>query len=154
MKTLDLWRHNPWKAASHQLNPMQREMNDLWDNFLSTNMPQNMQTWDFTPTCDVDETATHYNFHFDLPGMNRDNVRVEIHNNLLQVTGERHDERREEKKTRHVIERTYGKFQRSFTLPASIDAERVEAAFKDGVLKVAIPKQEATRAREVQIKIQ
>jgi HSP20 family protein len=79
-------------------------------------------------------------------------VRIEIHENQLTVSGERREEKKEEAKRYHFSEVSYGNFLRTFTLPANIDAERVDAKFENGVLNVTVAKTETARARQVAIK--
>lgn len=106
----------------------------------------------FSPSCEVTEDKDHYYLTFDLPGMSKDQVRIEIHDNQLTVTGERKEEKKEDSKRRHLSEVSYGSFMRTFALPPNIDAEKVEAKFEHGVLTLAVGKTEEAKARQVSIK--
>lgn len=109
--------------------------------------------WDFVPSCDLHECPNHYHFRFDMPGIPKENIKIEVHDNQLSVSGERSFEKREEEGVKtHFVESSYGSFYRSFNLPGDIDAEKVEAAYDQGVLKVKVSKSHTRRSREVSIK--
>lgn len=99
----------------------------------------------WSPSIDVAETDHSYTVIADLPGLSRDDVKVEITDNVLTVSGERKSEDREEKY--HRVERIHGCFSRSFSLPSSVAGEKITASFKDGVLTVTLPKTEESRGR-------
>jgi HSP20 family protein len=106
----------------------------------------------FEPSCEVTEDKSNYFFKFDLPGMNKDQVKIEIHENQLTVSGERREEKKEDNKKYHFSEFSYGSFLRTFTLPANIDAEKVEAKFDNGVLAVTVGKTEMSKSRQINIR--
>lgn len=106
----------------------------------------------FFPTCDVNETKEHYLVSFDMPGVKKEDIKIEVQGNTLLISGERQRELKAsdaEAAIRH--ERAYGKFERTFELPSSINADKIEAHYDNGVLNVALPKAEATKGRTVQI---
>ena len=105
----------------------------------------------FSPACDVEETDGAYLFSFDVPGMDKKDIKIEVRDSHLTVTGERKIERTEDKKSSHLTERYYGSFERNFTLPTAVNAEKVEASYDAGVLRIAVPKEETNRSREVKI---
>ena len=105
----------------------------------------------FNPAVDVDETDSHYLMSFDLPGISKDDVKIELLENQLTVSGEKTGAVRKDKHNRHLTERNYGSFQRVFTLPSNIEGTKVEASYKDGVLQIALPKAETAKARQVKI---
>lgn len=104
------------------------------------------------PSVDVTEDDGHYVVTAEIPGAKKGDVNVEVHDGVLTLRGEKRSEREEKKEKRHYIERSYGSFTRSFTLPSNADPERVEARFEDGVLTVTIAKAEETKPRVVDIK--
>jgi HSP20 family protein len=87
----------------------------------------------------------------ELPDMKREDIKVTFENNVLSIEGERKFEKKDEGETYHRVERGYGSFRRSFSLPASVDASRVEADYKDGVLTVKLPRREESRPRQITI---
>ncbi|MBW2281851.1 MAG: Hsp20/alpha crystallin family protein [Deltaproteobacteria bacterium] len=104
------------------------------------------------PALDVTESADGYVVTVELPGVNKDDVSVEIHDNVLTVRGEKRSEHEEDKDKKHWVERTYGAFSRSIRLPEGVGEKDLKASFKDGVLQIEIPKAEETKPRTVSIK--
>jgi HSP20 family protein len=86
--------------------------------------------------------------------MKKENVKVTVENGVLSISGERKSEKEEKKKKFHRIERSYGKFLRTFTLPEDADAKKIAAEFKDGVLKVHLPKGHSAKAKPVEVKVE
>jgi HSP20 family protein len=105
-----------------------------------------------TPSVDVSEDDGNYVVTAELPGTKREDVTVELEDDVLTIRGEKRNEREEKKEKRRFVERSYGTFSRSFTLPGNADAERVSASFKDGVLTVTIGKRPEAKPRVVDIK--
>jgi HSP20 family protein len=108
------------------------------------------QDW-FQPSFDVDETDEAYLLSVDLPGVKKEDVKIDLSENVLTISGERKHEREEKDKGSRRYERSYGRFQRSFTLPTTVDANHVEANIEDGVLRIALPKSEQSKPRSIQI---
>lgn len=104
------------------------------------------------PSVDVSEDDGHYVVTAEIPGAKKEDVHVEVHEGVLTIRGEKRSEREEKKEKRHYVERSYGSFTRSFTLPQNADPDRLEARFKDGVLTVTIGKTEESKPRTVDIK--
>jgi len=107
---------------------------------------------DFSPAVDVDESDTHFLLSFDLPGVKKEDVHIELKDNILTVWGERKDSKREGFGNRLSIERSYGEFNRTFTLPINVDPDKIEAHYEDGVLHVVVPKAESAKPREIAVK--
>lgn len=107
------------------------------------------------PMVELTEGKEELTLAAELPGVGKDDVYVEVEDGMLTIRGEKHQERTEGSEDRefHVWERSYGAFQRSFTLPRAVDAEKITAEFRDGVLKVRLPKTKDARARGRQISI-
>jgi HSP20 family protein len=106
----------------------------------------------FAPAIDVSENDGQYTITVELPGGTRDDVQVELHDGVLSIRGEKKNEREEKKEHRRYVERTYGSFSRSFQLPANVDATRLEASFKDGVLTITVPKTEEAKPKTIAVK--
>ncbi len=107
---------------------------------------------DWLPRLDIAETDAEYRFTADVPGLKKEDVSIAIEDNVLTLSGERKFEKDKKKENYHRVERSYGKFTRSFTLPASVDAAKASAEFKDGVLTVRVPKAETAKVRKVEIR--
>jgi HSP20 family protein len=106
----------------------------------------------WVPAVDIRETAESLVLTAELPGLSRDDVDITLENSVLTLRGERKFERDENQGNYHRIERSYGTFSRSFTLPANVQGEAVKASFENGVLTVEIPKREESRPRKIAIK--
>jgi HSP20 family protein len=105
----------------------------------------------FQPPCDIQETDSHYLVSVDLPGLSKNDVRVELQDNTLRVFGERKGEHTRGRGATSRTERFHGTFERFMTLPANLKAENLEAQFENGVLHIAIPKAEAAKPKQIQI---
>ncbi|MFZ9595277.1 MAG: Hsp20/alpha crystallin family protein [Bdellovibrionia bacterium] len=145
-----------------ELNRMQRRMDQIFgdlvnDTFLTdwraAAQPLGEIEERFSPPCDVVETDSQYLMSFDLPGVSRNEIKIELKDNQLVVSGERKHEEVKEGLERSTQERYYGAFMRSFTLPNQIDLERIEAQFENGVLTITVPKLEVKKHKQVEIKI-
>ena len=107
---------------------------------------------EFFPTFDVKETKDSYVFKGDLPGIKEDDIEVALTGSRLTLSGTRVDEKREEGDQYYAHERSYGTFMRTFTLPDDIDADGVKAEFKDGVLKIVVPKKPEAQPKKISLK--
>lgn len=104
------------------------------------------------PAVDVEETTDSLVFTCELPGMSKEDVNITLENNVLTVSGERKFEDEERQRNFHRLERAYGAFSRSFTLPSNVKSDQVNASFKDGVLTISVPKVEEAKPRQIQIR--
>lgn len=146
---LTAWRR-PWPSIN-DWGQFEKTMNHFFDDISSDRKALQGDSCRFIPACELNETKTHYNFKFDIPGIPKDQIKIELHENQLTVSGERKQES-SDKSNGYQSEISYGSFLRSFTFPVKVDNERVEANFMDGVLKISIPKAEPNKIRQVQIK--
>lgn len=109
-------------------------------------------TRSFAPACEISESENNYHMSVDLPGMRKEDIKVEMKENVLVVSGERKQEYNTgDQRTTHYAEKRYGSFTRSFSLPNTANPEKIEAKFENGVLNLTIPKVEASKARTVEI---
>jgi HSP20 family protein len=108
---------------------------------------------EWAPSVDITEDDKEYLVKADLPEVKKEDVKVTVENGVLTITGERKFEKEEKGKKYHRIERSYGNFLRSFTLPDGADGSKVNAEFKDGVLKVHLPKSEKAKPKAVEVKV-
>lgn len=107
----------------------------------------------FAPEVDIEETEKHYLLSFDLPGLSEKDLTLTVTDRQLTVSGERKREFESKDKKSHRVERSFGRFERTFTLPETVNSEQIEAKFKDGVLEVQIPKMEKAVPKTVNIKV-
>ena len=103
------------------------------------------------PTIDISETENGYEIRAELPGVSEEDVNVSVTENLLTVKGEKRQEEETKGKNYHRVERRYGSFQRSFTLPPEVETDDIKAEFSDGMLTLSIPKSEAVKPTEIPI---
>jgi HSP20 family protein len=108
----------------------------------------------WAPAVDVKETVDGLQMSVELPGMDPKDVEVSVENNRLSIKGERSFEQAKEGETYHRVERAYGAFERSFTLPSAFAGEKIEAKAKDGVLTLTIPKREEAKPKSIKVKIE
>ena len=142
-----------WEPV-RELNSLQSEMNRLFNSFFDTpTSAGNGGPRRFIPSMDLAETDTHYVLKADLPGVAEDDVSIELDDNVLTVSGERKAEHEEKKEGYHRVERSFGQFRRSLTLPDGVDADAIAATFDKGVLEIRIPKPEERKPRRVAIKV-
>ncbi|CAA9509852.1 MAG: hypothetical protein AVDCRST_MAG17-1911 [uncultured Solirubrobacterales bacterium] len=131
-------------------DPFSSEVNRLFNTLLA---PESARSQRWTPAMDLVEADDHYVLRADLPGMDEKNVSIEINDNVLTVSGERRDEQEQTRQGWHRVERSFGRFTRSLTLPEGIDPDAVAAAFDKGVLSITVPKPEQRRPRRVEISV-
>ena len=108
---------------------------------------------DWTPVVDIQETDVEYLVKVELPEVKKEDVKVTVENGVLTLQGERKQEKEEKGKKFHRIERSYGSFLRTFTVPLDTDETKVAADFKDGILKVHLPKTEKPRPKAIEVRV-
>ena len=107
---------------------------------------------DWTPSVDIVETEKEYLVKAELPQVNKEDVKVSVENGILTVQGERKQEKEEKGKKFHRVERSYGFFERSFTLPDNADETNISAEFKDGILNIHLAKSEKAKPKKIEVK--
>ena len=140
---------NPW---TENLATFQRVADQIFNETMGL-VPErrNGKKEFFHPPCDVEETDSHYLFTLDLPGLSKSEIKVELIENQLTISGERKTEGMDRGMSHHLTERYYGAFHRVFTLPTATDSEKIEASYENGILRVATPKAQTARNRTVKI---
>jgi HSP20 family protein len=135
-----------------ELNTLQSEMNRLFNTVFDTPSGGNSGTlrrW--MPAMDLLESGDHFVLRADLPGLSEEDVKIELEDSTLTISGERKSEHESDREGYHRVERAFGAFQRSLTLPKGVDPEAVTARFDRGVLEVRIPKPEQRKPRRIEI---
>lgn len=150
---MTLVRFNPVK----DLINFEREINKMFNEF------ENMfglrmrdfedQNFVWMPSTDIIEYDDRYEVRMDFPGLTKDDVKISYSDGQLSVSGERKFENENKDAKYHRIERSYGKFFRSFTVPNKIKEDKIEANFKDGLLTIILPKADEVRPKEIEIKV-
>jgi HSP20 family protein len=143
-----------WEPV-RELSSLQSEMNRLFNTFFDTPTAGGnggaARRW--VPSMDLVETAEHFVLRADLPGLSEADVSIELEDNVLTVSGERKAEHEEKKEGFYRMERSFGQFRRSLTLPEGVDADKIAATFDKGVLEVRIPKPEERKPHRVAISV-
>jgi len=109
---------------------------------------------EWSPLVDITEDDHEYLFKADLPEMKKDDVKVTIENGILYISGERRAEKEEKKRKFHRLERFFGTFERTFTVPEDADPTKIRAEFRDGVLQVHLPKRPMPKPKAIEVKVQ
>jgi HSP20 family protein len=143
-----------WEPA-REVASLQQEMNRLFSTFFDTPATGGnggtVRRW--VPAMDLVETDDAFVLKADLPGLDENDVKLEVEDNVLTIAGERQAEHEEKREGYYRVERAFGAFRRSLTLPEGVDPEAVTARFEKGVLAVRIPKPEDRKPRRVSIKV-
>ena len=146
-----LWRSSAAPSAWDELSSARREVDRVFDRFFGQGGAQGMTVR--APVVDVRETNDELQVTAELPGLAPEDVNVTVENGVLTISGEKKQEVEEGKEDSnyYLYERRYGRFERSFSLPRTVNADKVKARFDNGVLTIALPKAEAAKPRKVQI---
>lgn len=109
--------------------------------------------FDWSPSVDITETPEEFQIKAELPEVKKEDVKIRVENGMLSISGERKQEKEEQNKKWHRVERSYGSFLRTFTLPENVDESKVRAEFKDGLLTMRLPKAATAKPKATEIKI-
>ena len=146
---MSIVRYDPFR----DLRTLQEEVNRLFTgNFARAFDDEGIARGSWSPNVDIYENKDQIVLEAELPGMKREDFDVSVENNIITLRGERHFEKKEDSDNYHRVERAYGSFTRSFTLPNTVSSEGASADYSNGVLRVTIPKREETKARRIEIK--
>ncbi len=131
---------------------LEYEMNRIFDEFFGR-VPVQVEPEDgvWSPSVDVSESSNAITINAEIPGMSKEDVKINIQDNTVTITGEKKQEREEKEANYHRVERSYGAFMRSFSLPSSVKSDKIKASYKDGVLKMVLPKTEEMKPKEIPI---
>ena len=141
-------RYDPFR----DLRTLQEEVNRLFSTNLTRGFAEEgIGRGAWNPSVDIYENKEHIVLEAELPGMKRDDFELSVENNVITLRGERQLEKKEESDNYHRVERSYGSFTRSFTLPQTVSAEGATAEYRNGVLRVTLPKREETKARRIEV---
>ena len=148
---MTLARWDPFR----DLVALQDRMNRLFDesvrNVRTGDEALSSATW--SPAVDIYETANEVVVKAELPEVNQSDIDIQVENNTLTLRGERKLDKETKQENFHRIERAYGVFSRSFTLPSTVDQERIKADYKDGILRISLPKREASKPKQIKVAI-
>jgi HSP20 family protein len=141
-----------WIPSGEALG-LRREMDRMWEDFFGRG-EREPTALRWSPDVDIAETKDEYFVAIEAPGMSKDDIQIALQENVLTIQGEKKQEEVKEGTNYHRTERVWGAFRRSFTLPNAVQNGKVGAVYKDGVLKITLPKAEEAKAREIPVKIE
>jgi HSP20 family protein len=138
-----------------ELSTVQDRVNRLFEDVMKNpyRADEGLASAAWAPAVDIYETDKEIVLKAELPEMQEKDIDIKVEDNVLSITGERRMEKEVKEENYHRIERAYGSFNRSFTLPRTVDREGIKAAYKDGVLRVALPKREETKPKQIKIEV-
>jgi HSP20 family protein len=142
------------RTRNRNLSSLQNEIDRVFDRFFPSRDQNEESTSSqavWRPRMDLIESEDAYRLHLDMPGMSTDELKISYQNNELVVSGERESSRTNENEEFVRVERSFGHFRRSFTLPRTVDADNISATYDNGVLTVTVPKTEAVKPRQIEI---
>lgn len=141
-----------WQNPARNLFTFNNDLNTLFDDFFD-NRSVDQANVNISPRINVEENDNEWVISTELPGVPKEDVRVNYQDGLLTIEGEKKFEKEDKGKNYHRVERSYGKFQRSLNIGPSIVADKIDASFKDGVLTIALPKAEEAKPRLIDVKV-
>ncbi|CUS99313.1 HSP20 family protein [Candidatus Kryptobacter tengchongensis] len=151
---MTLIRWTPIRDLATEIFDLQREINRMFDRFFrGFEEEEELKVMKWSPRVDISETDDEYIVRADVPGVSKDDIKITIKDNVLTISGEKKQEKETKNENFHRIERVYGSFTRTFTLPGAVKVDKVEARFKDGVLTIKLPKVEEAKAKEIEVKV-
>jgi HSP20 family protein len=143
-----LARWDPFRDLSILQERMNRVFEDAGRGWRSDE-PSSTTTW--SPAVDIYETENEIIVQAELPGVDRKDITLNLEKNVLTLKGERRFEKETKQENYHRIERSYGGFSRAFSIPAVVDEDKIRADYKDGILKIGLPKKEQVKPKQIQI---
>ena len=142
---------NPWR----ELEEIEKRLSTMWGEppAKGGSQKESIAVAEWSPLVDITEDEKEYLIKAELPEMKKEDVKLTVQDNVLAISGERKYEKEEKDKKYHRVERAYGSFLRSFTLPDDADGSKVAAEYKDGILKVHLPKSEKVKPKSIEVKV-
>jgi len=147
--TMDIMRWDPFK----ELSTLRDQIDRLFDSFFGRvpSIIEKETAW--VPAINLEETDDSYVVQAELPGLKKNEIKVSITEDSVTISGERKIEKEEKGKTFHRVEMSYGKFQRTLSLPGEIMPDKAKASYKDGILTIKLPKSEKAKVKEIEVEI-
>jgi len=156
MSALTRWEPLSRWSPMKELEEMEKRLSTIFGKTPSATSGEKKEAItvaEWSPLVDITEDEKEYVVKAEIPEMKKEDIKLNVHDDLLTITGERKYEKEEKGKKYHRVERAYGSFMRSFTLPEDAESSKVSAEYKDGLLKVHIPKSEKAKPKTTEVKI-
>jgi HSP20 family protein len=152
---LTTWRPHREMLPLRDFETMRREMDRFWDSFFEVGSRRRTEEGgEWFPSLDVSETKSDIVVKAELPGLDPKDIDISLSDGSLTIKGERKQEKEEKEEDYHLIERSFGTFTRMVRLPKEVKKDKISASYKNGMLKVILPKAEEAKAKEVKIKVE
>lgn len=153
------WELTTWKPfkeleAFRDFEKMRRNTDRFWDSFLERGVWRMDDDGEWFPSVDVSETKNEIVLRAEVPGLDTKDIDISLSDGLLTIRGEKKQEREDKEEDYHVVERSYGTFTRSIRLPKEVQSDKISASYKNGILKVTLPKSEEAKKKEIKIKVE
>lgn len=153
------WELTTWKplrelAPFREFERVRREMDRLWDSFLEGGLRKRGEESEWLPSLDVAETKNELVVKAEVPGMDPKDIDISLSDGVLTIKGEKRQEKEEKEADYHVAERSYGSFLRSVQLPKEVQSDKISASYKNGILRITLPKSEEAKKKEIKIKVE
>lgn len=134
---------------------MRREMDRFWDSFLEGGVrKRGERPGEWFPALDISETKNDIVVKTEIPGLDHKEIDISLSDGVLTIKGEKKQEKESEKENYHLVERSYGTFIRSVRLPQEVKTDKINASYKNGLLKITLPKSEESKKKEIKIKVE
>jgi HSP20 family protein len=154
-RELTIWKPFRELAPFKEFERMRRDMDRLWDSFFEGGLRRGTEgEGEWLPSLDVAETKNELVVKAEVPGMEPKDIDISLSDGVLTIKGEKKQEKEEKEADYHLVERSYGAFTRLVRLPKEVQSEKISASYKDGILKVTLPKSEEAKKKEIKIKVE
>ena len=140
----------PWRP----LRDLKREMDRLWNEFFGRETMPDLFETEWVPALDVSETKDAVIVRADVPGIDPKELEITVSGNTLTIRGEKKQEKEEKGENFYRVERSYGSFVRTIQIPVEVETDKVEASYKNGVLKITLPKKTEAKGKQIPVKIE
>ncbi len=141
-------------AYPSDLLGFQKEINRMFENFFRGGVDDtDLMATGWKPAVDIAESAEEFVANVELPGVDKNDIKITMQENVLTIRGEKAQEKNEKDANYHRVERFYGSFQRSFELPGNVRNDKIDAEYKDGILTIRLPKAEEAKAKQIDVKV-
>jgi HSP20 family protein len=148
----DVTAWHPVHDLAGELSNMQREIDRVFDRFHGSTT-EDGGTPMFIPAVDIIEREGNFDIRVELSGVKKEDVKITVQNDVLTIRGEKKQETEKKGDNFHRVERAYGTFERSFTLPSMVHSDKIDASYNNGVLTVSVPKMEEAKPKEIEVKV-
>jgi len=153
-RELTVWKPLGEIAPFRDFERMRRDLDRWWDSFFERRTLRSEEGGEWFPSLDVAETKNEIVVKAEVPGLEPKDIDISLSNGLLTIKGEKKQEREEKEENYRLIERSYGSFARSIRLTNEVQSDKISASYKNGVLKIVLPKSEEAKKKEIKIKVQ